>query len=87
MPLNVSSLVSKGDLVCDLCRKKLTARPKTLELSALEPPDAESQNPPPQNPEFRNPEFRNPESPNPEPPNPEPPIVASSSFGCEFFTE
>ena len=29
---SVNSLISKGDLVCDLCRKKLTARPKTLEL-------------------------------------------------------
>lgn len=73
----VSSLVSIGDYICDICRKKLTARPKvvpsTSDSLALEPPDPEPRNPQPQNPE-----PPNPEPPNPEPPNPEPSILRDS---------
>ena len=73
----VSSLVTIGDYICDICRKKLTAWPKvvpsTSESLALEPPDLEPRNPEQQNPETPNPEPSNTEPSNPEPSNAEPP--------------
>ena len=72
---SVSSLVNKGDYVCDFCRKKLTVRPKAVPST----PESLALDPGPPNPGPPNPGPPYSEPPIPDPPIPDPSMLQGTS--------